>query len=434
MVSGQTTIEVVDLSDPANPTLASTLDLTIFPGGGNIAGANSVAVSNGLVAVAVGAATVTDNGRVVFFNSSGVFQGQLEVGALPDMLTFTPDGATLLVANEAQSAGSDNEPGVLPNPPGSISVIRLDRANLNNSTIQTAGFTAFDGQEAALRAQGVRIFPGVSASVDFEPEYITVSEDGSRAFVTLQENNAIAVVDIATATVTEIQALGTQDHSLAGNGLDASDRDSGSNIQLQPVRGLYMPDAIASFSANGQTYYITANEGDGRGVSEARVSSLTLDPTAFPDATTLQADGNLGRLTVSSIDGDTDGDGDFDQLFAFGSRSFSIWDGAGNQVFDSGDDFEQILAANFPTLLDDGRSDNKGPEPEGVTVGVIGDRTYAFIGLERASGIMAYDVTNPAEARFIQFLPSGSRCQPRGPDLDSRRPEPQWPAPADRHP
>jgi Ca2+-binding RTX toxin-like protein len=174
---------------------------------------------------------------------------------------------------------------------------------------------------------------------------------------------------------------------------------------------MYMPDAIATFSANGQTYYVTANEGDERAENRS-VRNLTLDPTAFPNGATLKLDQNLGRLSVSGIDGDTDGDGDYDQLYAYGTRSFSVWDSQGNLVYDSGDDFEQITAQLFPANFNanhenntfDNRSDNKGPEPEAIVVGQVGDRTYGFIGLERIGGVMVYDITNPASPEFVQYL------------------------------
>lgn len=401
VVDGSSTLQVFDLSDPSSPTPLTPIALT--------GTANSIAVSNGVVAVAVEAAVVTDPGTVAFFDTAdGSLLSSVTVGSLPDMLTFTPDGTKVLVANEGEPDG-----GV--DPEGSISIIDLSGgvANLTDGDVSTADFTGFDA--ATLIAAGVRIFPGKTAAEDLEPEYIAVSDDNSTAFVTLQENNAIAVVDIATATVTEIQPLGTQDHSVAGNELDASDADGlAGNLQTQPVFGLFQPDAIATFEINGQTYTITANEGDARD-EDARISSLTLDPTAFPDAATLQLDENLGRLQVSTIDGDTDGDGDFDQLFSYGGRSFTIRDASGTIVFDSGNQLEAIAFANVsdPESLD-GRSDNKGPEPEGVTVGVIDGRTYAFIGLERAEGVVVYDVTDPTAPTFVQFLTNAGDSEPEG--------------------
>jgi len=406
------TIDILDLSDPTNPQKIGEINATAFG-----AGANSVAVKNGIVAVAIENTTVTDPGVVVFFDANGTLLGQVPVGALPDMLTFTPDGSRVLVANEGEPR--TNPDGTVTNPEGSISIIDIS-GGVAHASVSTATFNHFNGHEDSLRAEGVRIAAGVSASQDFEPEYIAVSADGRTAYVTLQENNAVAAVDIASARVIEVQPLGLKDHSIAGNGLDASDRDSQINIQPQPVVGMYMPDAIATFEANGKTYYITANEGDDRG-EDARVAGLVntvdptlpaLDPTAFPNAAELIQNANLGRLTVSTVDGDVDGDGDYDRLQVYGSRSFSIWDSDGNQVFDSGDALERITAAAFPTFFNsdneannfDNRSDNKGPEPEGVEVGVIDGRTYAFVGLERVGGIVVYDVTDPANSTFVQYI------------------------------
>ncbi|MFB2975218.1 choice-of-anchor I family protein [Microseira sp. BLCC-F43] len=394
------TIDILDLSDPTSPTKISQIAV-----GSLGAVANSVAINNGLVAVAVEAVDKTNPGKVVFYDTNGTYLKDVQVGSLPDMLTFTPDGSKVLVANEG-------EPGTV-DPDGSVSIIDLSGGvnNLTQANVATADFTSFNGLEAQLRADGVRIVPGKTAAQDFEPEYIAVDPDGQTAYVTLQENNTVAVIDIASATVTALQPLGFKDHSLAGNGFDASDRDNAININTWPVFGMYMPDAIATFSANGQTYYVTANEGDERAENRS-VRNLTLDPTAFPNGATLKLDQNLGRLSVSGIDGDTDGDGDYDQLYAYGTRSFSVWDSQGNLVYDSGDDFEQITAQLFPANFNanhenntfDNRSDNKGPEPEAIVVGQVGDRTYGFIGLERIGGVMVYDITNPASPEFVQYL------------------------------
>ena len=397
-------LDIADISNPASPIRLPSIDLSSYG-----AGVNSVAIKNGIVAVAMEASTITNNGSVVFFDTNGVFQSQVTVGALPDMLTFTPDGNRVLVANEGEAAS-----GVNPN--GSVSVINL-AAGVSNPTVNTATFTSFNGQENALRNQGVRIFPGQTVSQDVEPEYITVSEDGTTAWVSLQENNAIAVMDIVNAQVTSILPLGAKDFNAPGNGLDASDRDGGVNINNWPVFGLYQPDTIATVTVAGQTYLITANEGDTRNEAR-RVSNLTLDPNAFPNAAELQLAQNLGRLDVSSIDGLND-QGQYSQLFAYGGRSFSIWNVTNglSQVFDSGDDFEQILAgfsANplTPSIFNsdgtpgsfDSRSDNRGPEPEGLAVGTVGNRLYSFVGIERAGGFMVYDITNPSNPFFVDYI------------------------------
>ncbi len=195
------------------------------------------------------------------------------------------------------------------------------------------------------------------------------------------------------------------------NGLDASDKDDVINIQNWPVYGMYQPDAIAAYEVDGENYYVTANEGDNRDEDE-RIADLDLDPIAFPNADELQADENLGRLGVSPFNGDLDGDGDFDQLWSYGGRSLSIWDANGNLVFDSGDEIAQITAELFPDNFNatndennfDNRSDDKGTEPEGLTLGTVGDQTFAFVGLERMGGVMVYDVTDPMDAEFVQYI------------------------------
>jgi DNA-binding beta-propeller fold protein YncE len=388
------TLDVLDISNPANPTRLNSIPLAAYG-----AGVNSVAVKNGRVAVALEANSVTDNGSVAFFDSDGNFQAQVGVGALPDMLTFTPDGSKVLVANEG-------EPRAPIDPVGSVSII-----DVSNFSVATAGFESFDA--ATLRAAGVRIFPGKTVAEDVEPEYITVSEDGTKAWVALQENNALAVLDILNTEITAVLPLGTKDHSLADNALDPSDRDGGININPWPVRGLYMPDTIASFSVGGQTYVVSANEGDARN-EVRRVSTLSLDPTAFPNAATLQQPANLGRLEVSSIDGFNPLTNQYEALYSYGARSFSVWNVTTGiqQVFDSGSDFEDIVAALTPSVFNsngepssfDDRSDSKGPEPEGIALGKIGNRLYSFTGLERSGGFMAYDITNPLAPQFTNYV------------------------------
>ena len=394
----ETTLDIVDIGDPTLPTLVEQIDITPFG-----AGLNSVAVRGGLVAVAVENQDGNDPGSVIFFDAHGKLLGGAQAGVLPDMVTFTPDGRYVLVANEG-------EPTDQGDPEGSVSVIDMSVAGFIKPSM-LIDFRDFDGSEDALRERGVRIFPGKTASEDFEPEYIAVSPDGSIAMVTLQENNAVAKLDLGTMRVVDILPLGVKDHSLPGNGLDASDRDGGINIQNWPVFGLFMPDAITSFEVDGQTYFATANEGDARD-EDARVNSLELDPDAFPDAETLQLDENLGRLEVSTIDGDTDGDGRFEQLFSYGGRSFSILDANGQLVFDSGDMIEQIVASQLPVFHNandgndsfDTRSDNKGPEPEGIVAFTRGGVPKIAVGLERAGGFMLFDVSDPTAPVFEVYV------------------------------
>jgi 2',3'-cyclic-nucleotide 2'-phosphodiesterase/3'-nucleotidase/5'-nucleotidase len=412
------TIDILNLSDQGILSFYSTIDIGAIAQaeGLDLGGINSVAVNSqgGYLAAAVEAGIKQDPGSVVFFDLEGIYQTAVEVGSLPDMLTFTPDGNKLLVANE----GEPNDDYTV-DPEGSVSIIDVS-GGLGDLTgkVQTATFNDFDDDQQALIDAGVRIFgPGATVSEDLEPEYIAVSPDGTTAYVSLQENNALGILDIATGEITSIVPLGFKDHSEAGNGFDASNRDDAINIQTHPVFGMYQPDAIATYEVQGETYVVTANEGDARdydGFSEEdRVKDLDLDPTAFPDADTLQADENLGRLNITTTLGDTDGDGDYDQLFAYGARSFSIWDAEGNLVWDSGDQFEQKLATLLPDDFNstndendsfDNRSDDKGPEPEGIAIGRVGSRIYAFIGLERVGGIMMYDITNPDNPQFVNYV------------------------------
>jgi len=403
-------IDVLDISNPTAPTFIFAIDLNPYG-----AGPNSVAVKRGVVAVAVEADPKQDPGFVVFFDTDGNLLNQVTVGSLPDMLTFSPNGKFLVVANEGEPNDEYTE-----DPEGTISIIRMRRniGKISDADIRTADFTQFNDEIDSLRDSGIRIFgPGATVAQDLEPEYLTVTKDSRKAVVTLQENNALAIVDLKKAQVTDLLPLGTKDHSLEANALDASNRDDAINITTWPAKGMYMPDAIASYKVSGNTYIVTANEGDARdydGYSEeVRVKDLPLDPDAFPDAATLQLNENLGRLKTTTANGDTDGDSDFDEIYSYGARSFSIWNMKGELIFDSGSEFEDILADALPDDFNatndennsfDDRSDDKGAEPEALALGKIAGRTYAYIGLERIGGIMVYDISNPRSPRFVEYV------------------------------
>lgn len=430
-VAAGSVVEVYALAASGAPSLLGALPAGFAPAAGSAAQPTSVAVHAGLVAVAW---DITDTasgahrpGVVGLYDSGdGSLLAQVSVGHLPDMLSFSPDGRYLLVANEGEP-NSYNQPDSF-DPEGSVSIIDL-AAGAGAPVVHTADFSAFNSQLAALRAAGVRIFgPNATVAQDLEPESISITPDGATAIVTLQENNAVAVIDIASATVTGVLPLGTKDFSLAGQGLDPSDRDNAAAIANWPVQGLLQPDTVVNFSVGGQLYFITANEGDARDYTgfgeEVRVGAAgyNLDDTAFPNEAVLKGNSALGRLQVTKASGDSDGDGDFDQIHAFGGRSFTIWDSSGQRVFDSGDQLERITATRVPTLFNsdgvaggfDSRSDNKGPEPEGLAVGSIGGRTYAFVGLERTGDVIVYDVSNPAAPSFVQYLELPEDVAPEG--------------------
>jgi hypothetical protein len=401
-------VDVLDINDPSNPQLIGTIDATELG-----AGANSVAVHEGIVAVAIEAEDKQAPGVVAFYDAVGLnLISRVPVGALPDMVTFTPNGRYLLVANE----GEPNDDYTI-DPEGSVSIIDL-KHGVAHAKVRTADFSRFNKRADKLNARGIRIFgPSASVAQDLEPEYITVSEDSRRAWVSLQEANALALVNIPRAKVVKLLSLGTKDHSKRANALDVSNRDGMINITNWPIKGMYQPDAISSYKFRGRTFIVTANEGDSRdydGFSEeGRAEDLDLDPKVFPDAATLQKNENLGRLKITTINGDTDGDGDYDEIYSYGARSFSIRNAQGKLIYDSADDFERITAELIPDYFNsnndnndtfDNRSDDKGPEPEGITVGKIEDRTFAFIGLERVGGIMVYDITHPRKVEFIQYI------------------------------
>ncbi|WP_306369454.1 choice-of-anchor I family protein [Nocardiopsis sp. CC223A] len=428
-------VEVLDISDPTAPTkLFDLVAPGITAADGSVveegAVANSVAVHGDTVAVAVEAANGTDPGWVVFYDTRGNALNAVRVGALPDMATFTPNGRLLLVANE----GEPNDDYTV-DPEGSVSVIKVNRrpAAVTQRDVRTADFRAWDGDREL--PDGVRVLgpdlstgePGTPGRVarNLEPEYI-VADTAYSAHVVLQEANAFAVVDLRTAEVTDIVPFGVKDHLEPGNELDPSNRDDAVDLRNLPVYGMYQPDGFDMYRHRGRSLLVTANEGDVRdwdGYSEeARVKDLELcedSPRLRPyldanDLTVadLQRDENLGRLTVSAAEGLREGEDCHDELYSFGGRSFSIFTTDGDLVFDSGSDFERIIAEENPDFFNsnhtsngfDTRSDDKGPEPEGVTLGRIGGRVYAFIGLERVGGIMIYDVTDPADASFVDYV------------------------------
>ncbi|MBJ2127780.1 collagen-like protein [Alteromonas sp. IB21] len=452
--NGETnTIAVIDASsvntatmpDPINTTslTPTTIALPADINGVTLGSVTSIAISGDLMAVAMPADVKTDNGYVLFYNgldsSAPAFLDSVEVGALPDMVTFTPDGGKVLVANEGEPSDDYTI-----DPEGSITVINILASGEPEETGTTVGFSALNGTEADLMAQGM-MFPNpagrtingtaITSSVakDLEPEYITATNDV--AYVSLQENNGLAILDLEELTV-DVVGLGTK--SWAGLNIDIQEDGAVSFGQYTGLYGVYQPDTIANFTWKDATFIVTANEGDAReyffeaadeaactaagGLSfdeddgclaytdEVKVEDLTA--AANSELAMLQATGEADDLRVTSAMGDADGDGEYDAAYAYGARSFTIWDQNGLVVYDSGDDFERITASIHGAQFNNGddenegdsRSENKGPEPEALTVGQVGDRTYAFIGTERMGGIFVYDVTNPYDVQFAEYI------------------------------
>lgn len=365
--------------------------------------ANSVAVSNGRLAIALEATNKQANGSVVVVDTRTLaVLRTVPVGALPDMITYSPDGRYIVTADE----GEPNAAYTV-DPVGSVSVIDVN----DNYSVKTLTFGKFEPQRATLLAGGFRIFgPNATFAQDVEPEYVAISPDSRRAWVTLQENNGIAEVDLLAGDIVKIWPLGTKDVSLTINAIDPSDRDSKIALATWPIRTYYLPDAIAHFTAGGGSYLVTADEGDLREYTayaeEVRVGAVNLDPAAFPNGATLKNVANLGRMIVTRSAGDTDNDGDYDVLYGIGGRGISILNAAtGQRVYTSGRVLEEsVIAAG---LYDDTRSDDKGVEPEGVTIGIVNGRPTAFVALERADAIAIYDLSDPANPQLKQLIPTG---------------------------
>ncbi|WP_370895558.1 choice-of-anchor I family protein [Chryseobacterium gossypii] len=402
--------DIIDFSNPDTPSVIQTVNMAPY------GGITSIAVKNGILAVASPNADPQQNGSVIFFDINGNFLKQVTVGALPDMITFTPDGTKVITANE----GEPNDAYTV-DPEGSVSIIDISGgiSSLTQNNVTTLNFNNFDSQLAALTATGLRkVRTNNSLSQDLEPEYVTVSADSQKAWVTLQENNAIAEVDLSTKTITAIWGLGKKDMSLPGNGFDASDNNNEILIANWPVKAYYIPDAIQNYKVGNTNYIVTANEGDEKdlsGFSERTTvgaNSYTLDPALFPNSSVLKASYNLGRFRVTNATGNTDNDTDFEEISALGARSFSIFNADTQQiVYDSGDRFERYIEAHHPLIFNadnesngaKNRSRAKGPEPEGVTLATINGQTYAFITLERTGGVMVYNITDPNNPTFTDY-------------------------------
>lgn len=407
--------DIIDFSDPTAPSVIKTVNMAPY------GGITSIAIKNGIIAAASPNINPQQNGSVVFFDSNGNFLKQVTVGALPDMITFTPDGTKVITANE----GEPNDAYTI-DPEGTVSIIDISGGigSLTQSNVTTLNFNNFDSQTAALTATGLRkIRTSNTLSQDLEPEYVTISADSQKAWITLQENNAIAEVNLATKTITDIWGLGKKDMSLPGNGFDASDNNGEILIANWPVKAYYIPDALQNYKVGNTHYIVTANEGDEKdlsGYSERTTvgaGSYTLDPAVFPHSALLKASHNLGRFRVSSATGNTDGDAEFEEIAALGARSFSIFNADTKQrVYDSGDQFERYIAAKHPLLFNTDNESNtvksrsraKGPEPEGIALGTIDGQTYAFITLERTGGVMVYNITDPDHPTFTDYKHSRS--------------------------
>ena len=466
--SNSKAVDVVSLDDVTAPTITLTLDVAgdvetavADLSDGGLGGVNSVDVYGDHMAVAIEADTKQDTGYIAFYNVDGTFVSAIAAGALPDKVGFSPDGKYAVVANEGEPSGDYSV-----DPEGSITVIDVS-GGFDLPVAETADFRDFNAGGSKTLTGPVRIAAKAeSVAQDLEPEFIAFSDDGSTAYATLQENNAVAIVDLASAEVETVLGIGFKDYGLPGNEIDASNKDGGVNFNSWSIFGTYMPDGFDAYTVNGVSYLVTANEGDGREyltdaadeadcaaqggflfddgdcfhyLDEIRVKDL--DSSQFTEdlvaklGADFQDQDKLGRLKVITTLGLEDAAACstlattgqpiafpdetpvagcvYEDLYSFGSRSFTIWDlSTGRPVFDSGSDFERItaqqLGGSFNASNDsnegDDRSDDKGPEPEAVEIATINGNTFAFIALERVGGVMVYNITNPQNAKFVQYI------------------------------
>ena len=393
---------------------------------------NSLSIHGNLMAVATANKNKQQAGVVLFYKlTAGTpeFIKAVTVGSLPDMVKFTHDGSKVLVANEGEPSKDYRV-----DPEGTISIIST-APRIADSAKQLT-FTAFNDKQAALKKSGVKFASpaGTSVAQDLEPEYITINKDDTRAFVSLQENNALAIIDLTTDTIIDVKGLGFKDWNQYK--IDVSNKDGINAATYENLYGMYQPDAITSYEVNGKTYILSANEGDAReyiydaNESDCKAAGHEFDdedgcisfteeyrakrlPIKSPSVIDSYYHKNgIGRLKVTNVLGDENGDGMFEKLYSYGARSFSVWDDGANLIYDSGDDFEQLLIQRYGEDFNsnenenkgDSRSDDKGAEPEAITTGVVNGKTYAFIGLERHGGIMVYDISNPTQPAFENYI------------------------------
>jgi hypothetical protein len=427
------TIDIFDISDVANPKKVGSVSLA--PYGNDV---TSVAAGRDVVVAVVpvtetfsatGVPT-TPNGKIVVFDTNGKVLSSADIlGVLPDSVTFAPNGTTALVAIEAQPVCAKDNPATTEkentdytkasDPVGGVSVV--DLSNPAAPVIRFAGFDQFTVAE--MKAKGIAVSTVVNnVSKDFEPEFVTAI-DNKTAYVTIQEANAIGKLNIETATFESITRA--FESKIATVARDTSDKDSGAGPRTyQNVVGASQPDAIAGFKMGSGNYFLTANEGDAREYTclndDLRAASLTVDTRRFPNWTTLKGDAALGRAKVNPTMGDKDGDGDIDTIHLRGSNSMTMYRN-GLAIWDSGDLLDQIQTLAFGVANINGahsyskdkttmnyvgqeRSDDKGAEPEGVALGMVGDRRIAILGLERMTALAIFDITQPRVPVFIEWL------------------------------
>lgn len=458
-------IDVLTFDEQGKPQKEGVIDLSLAQtkAGITFGAANSVVAKNGMVAIAIENDVKQSNGVIALYNSADLsFINVYAAGALPDMVTMTGDSKKIVAANEGEPSGDYSN-----DPEGSVTVIDISNGTSDDQAVITQiTFEAFNsGQSRHSELQGVRLPAphGATVAQDLEPEYVAITGK-NKAVIALQENNAFATIDLATNTIDSIKGLGVKSWASVADGgsdakLDLTNKDDVFTLNSYPqLVGYYMPDSITTFTINGSDYVISANEGDGREyiyettqqicdatsghewdgddysvggddedsasysnelddcisyTDEGRAKDLNV-AAAHPlmnesvyGADVITNKNAIGRIKVIMDNEDIAAD---ENVVTFGARSFSIWDEAGDLVFDSGSQLSEIAntTSHFNVSNDaqenDNRSDDKGVEPEAIEVAVIEGSTIAFIGLERQGGVAAYDVSNPQAPVFLDYL------------------------------
>ena len=384
---------VVDISNPSNPILAKTVDV------GAMASetfqpyeitAVAVNVPRSLIGLGIQHEDFDANGWLLILDFDGNYVAHFPAGVGPDMVGFTPNGEYLLSANEGEPRYGFGY-GTY-DPEGSVTFVRIA-----DGYARTVGFHAFDDRRDELVADGVILKVGVPPSRDLEPESLAFTGDSQRVFVSLQENNAIAVFDMTTYEFSGIYGLGIVDHSLPGNEIAIRTGDE-IIIQNENVFSVRHPDGIFAINIGGTYYLLTANEGDSRVWEDySDIHNVYVEEGVRVSALISELKDGLSN----------------DNIYLQGSRSFSIFRADDmSLVFDSGSDFEKITARIFPEHFNanhtnnnmHGRTAARGPEPEYVVAMTIDSRVYAFVGLERIGGVFMYDITNPAQAFYVDYI------------------------------
>lgn len=425
VVSGEQTFSLNNLTSKAT---SINVGARITPENGetfDVGAINSLSIVGDLMAVAIENAQAHEHGAILFYqiDADGAASKlyAVKTGAMPDMVKITPDGKFALSADEGEPSDDYTK-----DPEGTVTLVKIKNGMPEKNSRQLNFHEVNIPDEVIIKTsiKESAANPSAELSKDLEPEYVAVSEDSEVAWVSLQENNALAIIDLTAdePKIDQVVSLGFKDHGKPENKLDGNKDDKQGKLEAHKgLYGIYMPDTIASYSLNGKRYVLTANEGDGReyeykvdGKKElAYINESKIGKLKKPLSDSIKnLKEPLKNLKIQSELGLSADGKQYKELYAFGARSFSIWDENGTQVYDSGSIIEEEVLKATPEFFNtthkklkiDDRSDNKGPEPEALEVAQIGGSHFAFVGLERQSGFMTFDISDVNNVKFVNFI------------------------------